>query len=805
MKGEASSMRLIAFALGLLCVGQIAAADAPVPIGTQVSDFTLRDYHGQERTLSSEGRDKIVVLAFLGTECPLARHYSSRLAELSAQYADRGVVFLGVDSNRQDSVTEIAAFARRHNIEFPIVKDLKQQLADAVGATRTPEVIVLDQQRVVRYRGRIDDRLGFQTNKSYAKPEATRHYLVDAIESILADKPVPTTEVAAEGCLIGRDREPDNSSQITYTKHVAKILNDNCVYCHRENQIGPFTLTSYEDAAGWAAMIDEVVQLERMPPWHASREFGHFENDARLSDADKETIAKWVAAGAPEGDPRDLPEPPQFVDGWLIPEPDQVIYMRDEPFEVPATGVVPYQNFIVDPGWKEDKWLTAIEPRPGNHSVVHHILIFIQTPEGEFASGLGSGNDFLGAFAPGLRPEPLPPGLARLVPANSKLIFQLHYAPNGSPQKDLSYCGFVFADPRTVRKEVRVNSASNMAFQIPPHVSNFEVKSRHVFRDDTLVLTLMPHMHLRGKSFRYDAIYPDGRRETLLDVPNYDFGWQTNYRLAKPLFMPRGSRIDCTATFDNSADNLANPDPSKVVRFGDQTFEEMMVGFLEVMPAHGDRLDPNNPPRELTRSQQCDIILMATQGEPDDNVKAAAFMALVDPGIFRQFGVVLRSMVPQVDRVCISTVADGKVLEVIGPQTEVPPGQTPAGPPQLEELKLVMLEALKKAGEPIATRFGSPLAPMDAAGSQMAQFLEATEPAINRDLSQASDPVLVEMHDRGARSSVHVPCILNGQKVLVNFWSKDPDAFSQHAAKLLGGIAQAITAPKDLPAQAAAN
>ncbi len=590
-------------ALLALSTAPVMAEEAKAPIGTKVENFTLNDCHGQPYSLDQVGKDKVVVLAFLGTECPLCKIYAPRLAELANKYGPQGVVFLGIAPNRQDAVTEIAAYARIYEIEFPILKDLKQVLSDDVGATRTPQVVVLDKNHKIVYRGRIDDQYGFdKENQNYQLAEPKQHELASALDAVLAGDKVATTETAAPGCLIGRDLEPVVDSDVTYSKQIARIMNDNCVFCHREGQIAPFTLTSYDDVAGWASMIEEVVELKRMPPWHANEQFGHFSNDARMSDEDKALISKWVANGAPEGDPKDLPEPPQFAEGWMIPQPDEVLYMADEPYHVPATGVVEYQHFVVDPGWKEDKWITAIEPRPGNPAIVHHILIFVIPPDGNVRSGLGGGNDFLGAFAPGLRPEPLKDGLARYVPAGSKLIFQMHYTPNGSAQDDRSYCGFVFTEPDAVKKEVRVTSAINAVFEIPPGNGEFPVKARYIFTEDSLLLTLMPHMHLRGKAFRYEATYPDGKKEVLLDVPNYDFGWQTNYRLAEPKFMPRGTRMDAYATFDNSEDNLNNPDPTAPVRFGDQTFEEMMIGFFEKAPAHEDRTDPNQEYKPLTRA-----------------------------------------------------------------------------------------------------------------------------------------------------------------------------------------------------------
>lgn len=797
-------MRTRACALvALLALGTapLMAEESKAPIGKKVENFTLNDYHGQPYSLDQVGKDKVVVLAFLGTECPLCKIYAPRLVELAKQYEKQGVAFLGIAPNRQDAVTEIAAYARAHEIDFPILKDLKQQLADKVGATRTPEVVVLDKNRTIRYRGRIDDQYGFKENKNYTLPKAHENDLANALDAVLADKQVAKNDVAAAGCLIGRDLKPVVDSDVTYSKQIARIMNDNCVFCHREGQIAPFTLTSYEDVAGWASMIEEVVEQQRMPPWHANEQYGHFKNDARMSDKDKALIKQWVANGAPQGNPKDLPEPPKFAEGWMIPEPEQVLYMRDEPFEVPATGVVDYQMFVVDPGWKEDKWVTAIEPRPGNPSVVHHILLFVIPPDGNMNGGLGSGNDFLGAYAPGLRPEPLEPGLARFVPAGSKLIFQMHYTPNGTAQKDRSYCGFVFTDPKTVKKEVRVTSAVNAVFEIPPGNGDFPVAARYIFTEDSLLLTLMPHMHLRGKAFRYEVTYPDGKKEVILDVPRYDFGWQTNYRLAEPKFMPQGTRMDCYAKFDNSEDNLNNPDPKAAVRFGDQTFEEMMIGFFEVSSAKEDRQNPNVAYKPLTRLEKFNVIMAATKGEPDDNVKTIAYLALVNPEFFANLDDVLRLMIPQLDRVCITTVKDGKVVEFMGPSTQQRHQHAEEGDKEVEK---AIVEARKKHGNKMPESIRSPLPPVDAEGEDLATYLTSAKPVVNNDLTKAKGKLMEKMVQRGAKSSMHVPAEIQGQKVTINFWSQDANAFPPMAEALLTSVAQIMTAPKD-NAQAAAT
>ncbi len=320
------------------------------PITRKIDAFVARDFRGKETALADFADKRLVVVAFLGTECPLAKLYGPRLAELSNEYASRGVAFVGIDANRQDSVTEIGHYARLHHIDFPLLRDTGNTIADKFGAIRTPEVFVLDADRVIRYWGRVDDQFGFQGQGiAYQRNEPQRRDLEQALDELLSGNKVSQPVTLAQGCHIGRVKQATGENEVTYTKHVAKILNENCVAWHRSGQIGPFPLTNYDEVAGWAEMIREVVSEQRMPPWHADPKFGHFRNDARLSEEAKETLFKWVSAGAPEGDPRDLPPAPEFTEGWMIPAPDQVLYMRDEPYEVPAQGTVEYQRFVVDP------------------------------------------------------------------------------------------------------------------------------------------------------------------------------------------------------------------------------------------------------------------------------------------------------------------------------------------------------------------------------------------------------------------------------------------------------------------------
>lgn len=570
-----------------VAIGVTAASAEEANAPLRIDNFSLRDFRGKPHAFDEFSDAKLLVVAFVGTECPLAKLYAPRLQELHQQFKDRGVAFVAVDANRQDSIAELAAYARTYGIEFPVLKDAGNAVADSFGAERTPEVFVLDGDRKVRYRGRIDDQYGLGAGSGYAKPKVEQRDLANALDKLLAGEEPAVARTEAKGCLIGRVPKTEAHGEVTYSNQIARIMEDRCVRCHRAGEIGPFPLVAFDEVVGWAEMMREVVNEGRMPPWFANPEHGKFANDSRLTDDEKRLLNEWVENGCPEGDPADLPPPRQWVDGWQMPEPDQVIYMSEEPYTVAAEGVVEYQYFTADPGWTEDKWIQAAEARPDNRSVVHHIIAFITPPSADGSGGRARGG-LLGGYAPGSGVRVNPPGVATFVPAGSKITFQMHYTPNGSEQKDRSYIGVTFADPKSVRKRMLGGSPSNHSFAIPPGDPHYKVTSEHQFDEDTDLVWFAPHMHLRGSAFRYEAAYPDGRREVLLDVPKYDFNWQIRYMLAEPKRLPKGTTMHCTAYFDNSADNVANPDPTETVRWGDQTWEEMMIGWFGAVSAEED-------------------------------------------------------------------------------------------------------------------------------------------------------------------------------------------------------------------------
>ncbi len=598
-------MRLL---LSLLLVATAAASAATDDVAQRpIADFTLSDFQGQQFSLSEYAEQRFVVVVFFGVDCPLAKRYGPRLDKLAAEYGPRRVALIGIDSNSQDSITEIAAFARTQGIRFPLLRDAGNVVADRFAAERTPEVFVLDERRTIRYRGRVDD----QYAPGGVRPEPKQHDLRRALDELLAGKPVtqPRTEVA--GCLIGRVRPADATSLVTYEDDVAAILQRRCVECHRPGQIGPFSLTDFDGVSGWAEMIGEVVAEGRMPPWHADPKIGRFVGDRHLSDDEKQLIKTWVAAGAPRGTPRPapasenasvdevaslLPADPQpaAAGEWQLPRPpDVVIPMSSTPFQVPLQGPIGYQFFKVDPGYQEDRWISAAEVVPGNRTVVHHVVVHALKGSPDTALVDGTSDGYLAVFVPGMRVAAYPPGMAKRITAGSQLLFQVHYAPNGTPQTDCCKIGLVFADPKDVEYEVFTSSVLSRTMAIPPGAARYRVTARSSRAPaQCLLLSMMPHMHLRGTSFSYELILPGGKSEMLLDVPRYDPNWQTAYRLVEPRALPMGSQLRCVANFDNSDSNLNNPDSTKKVGWGLQTTDEMMVGYFDVALPKGQKPPP---------------------------------------------------------------------------------------------------------------------------------------------------------------------------------------------------------------------
>ncbi len=575
---------LLCICAALLACMPLAELHAEESAKPQQKTATLPGIEGKTVEVPLDAPGKVTVLCFLGSECPLARLYGPRLEQMAQEFGDK-VQFIGLNSNLHDSLEDVTSYAKTHKLTFPFAKDYDNRIADHFEAERTPEVVVLDAKGTIRYRGRIDD----QYLPGIVKPAPSRDDLKLALQELLANKEVSVAETEPVGCLIGKVYAEEITTDLTYCRDVAPVLQKHCVECHRPGDIGPFALTDFDEVVGWGDMMLEVVDQGRMPPWHANPEFNHFANERRMSDKEKALLHEWVNGGMPFGNAEDLPEPETYVEGWSLPkQPDIVLDMSRKAFDVPNEGFVDYQYYVVDPQFEEDKWITAAQVLPGNRAVVHHCIVFVRPPDGEKFRGLG----WIAAYVPGQRSVAMPEGYARRVPAGSQLVFQMHYTPNGIAQSDLTKIGLIFEEEKNVTHEVATLVAINSEFEIPPHAADHPVSgSLGQLPRQGHILAIAPHMHYRGKSCRVFAHEGD-EKTVMLDVPAYDFNWQHVYELATPRPLKGIEKLSFVCKYDNSENNPFNPNPNDFVTWGDQSSEEMAIAFFEVAFERGAKADP---------------------------------------------------------------------------------------------------------------------------------------------------------------------------------------------------------------------
>lgn len=568
---------------------RVALGDRPA-LGEPIANFSVFDVCGRKQLLIPQDEAHATVLAFVGVECPISELSAPRLQELYETFAPRGVRFLAINSDERTDMEALRVFANRHALTLPVVKDYEQAVADSLGATRTAEAFVLDHELRLRYRGRIDDQYSI-TDRSVGvrKQQPDTPYLAAALGALLDKRPIAIAETPPLGCLIGRPSTVKQPTTLTYSRDIKPIVARHCRSCHSAGEIAPFELLDYEDVKGWSGMIREVVVARRMPPWNADPCCGEFSNDRRLSEAEIATLTEWIDGGTPQGEPAPDTEDQTRVQGWAIGKPD-VVYEMPKSFSIPATGTIKYQYFEVKTNFTEDRWVTAAEVRPGNRAVVHHLLVFAidpQRPE-SWRRYQGGRAGYFAAMVPGERPAMYPSGAAKRLPANAMLLFQVHYTATGKPETDRSRIGLRFAT-KDVRREVFTRSAyERQRLVIPASVANHTVMARHRFEEEGHLLSLLPHMHLRGEAFKYVIHYPVGHTpasEVLLSVPRYDFGWQNTYRLATPKRIPAGSVLECTAVFNNSAHHpaLTRDMWEKTVRWGPQIWDEMLIGYFDLV------------------------------------------------------------------------------------------------------------------------------------------------------------------------------------------------------------------------------
>jgi peroxiredoxin len=594
--------RLIAVLAGLTLAGS-ALALTP---GERVDNFRLLDHRGASHELYYLSDAKAVVLMVQGNGCPIVRKALPALKALRDRYHERGVEFLLINSNLQDDRDAIAREAAEFDIDFPILVDDTQLIGESLDVTRTADVFVIDPKTwKLAYRGPMDDRLSYGAQK----PAALKHYLADALDALLAGKPVEVAQAEAPGCLINLPEREQRAAhaKISYAETIASLLKARCTSCHRPGGIGPWAMTSYELVRGFAPMIREVVRTRRMPPWHADPHYGTFEGDRSLTTEESRTLVHWIEAGAPRGSgPDPLAQPDQAVSEWTLGQPDLIVEVPA--YTVPPTGVVNYQYPRVANPLSRDVWVRAVEIIPGDRSVVHHVLAGIDDPRDRSQRTVAEQIAHFGGYAPGKNALPYPQDTGVLLRKEASLRFQMHYTPSGKVATDVTRVGYYFLD-HTPRYALRLTMLAKYSLVVPPHAKAHTESVEHVFERDVVLHSLMPHAHLRGRAAKFTAHYPDGREEVLLSVPKYDFSWQTTYVLKSPKALPAGTRIVFEMTWDNSAQNPANPDPTRAVPWGEQTWDEMSVGWIRYRFAD-EAADPADSARRDEQS-------VAQSGRPD--------------------------------------------------------------------------------------------------------------------------------------------------------------------------------------------
>jgi mono/diheme cytochrome c family protein len=600
-------------ALALLAPARLLADEPPPSVeklNTKIGNVALVDAAGKPFNLHDLKNHKAIVIVFLSFECPVSASYSKDLADLHATYASKGVFFVGVDGSDDLDAAAIAAKAKEFGLPFPVYKDTKSVAADAVKAAVSPEAFVLDHNFYLRYRGRIDDAWSARLKRNR---QTTSFDLKAALDELLAGKDVKAPATRAVGCPIPRERANVEAGKVTFYRDVLPILQTNCQGCHRPGEVGPFSLMTYQQAVNWADDLKEYTQSRKMPPWKPI-DGPAFHNARKMSDRDIATIAAWVQAGTPQGDPKDAPPARQFVDGWQLGKPDLILTI-DEDIVIGASGKDMFRCIVLPTGLTEDKYVTAVEVRPGNPRVLHHTLNFIdlsgkarelekkekarEKKPDEQDSGPGytvsMGVGFtpqggLAGWAPGQIGRHLPEGTGYFLPKGADVVVQLHYHRTGRVEKDRTQIGLYFAKkPVTTRFEGMVIAGRFLA--IPKDDERYPVRGAIETLTDCTLYSVMPHMHMLGREIKVTVTPPEGKPFTLVAIKDWDYNWQETYFLKEPIILKAGTRMEVEAFYDNSNKNPNNPfRPARIVWFGEQTDNEMCFIFLGATGMDGKRL-----------------------------------------------------------------------------------------------------------------------------------------------------------------------------------------------------------------------
>lgn len=548
-------------------------------------NFRLIDHQGKSREMFyylTSTNVKAFVFIFTGNGCASVRQYIPTLNAQRNYFASRGVIYWMIDSNLEDNRSNIVAEANAYSIGLPILHDRAQVVARQYGATKTPEAVCVRQDDwSVFYRGSIDDRIGASATAN------TQNYLSNAVVRFLANQTVSPVATGPEGCNISLTPRYNSS----YSQHIAPILQNKCFYCHSPGNIAPFAMTNHAIIASKAPFIKEQVLAGHMPPWFADPHYSQFSNDRSLTPAETARLIEWIDDGTPRGTGPDPLEsatvPVGYPFAWpaSLGTPDQILSIPVQ--SIPATGVVGYRYINVTTTFPTDVWLRAAVARPGNIQVVHHILVF----DGQTGGGL---EGFFSGYVPGTEAAAFPAGTGKFLPRGKVLQFQMHYITTGTAQTDQSQIALYVA-PAPPTYPLQTKSAYDLLFNIPANNPDYQRTASHpasgTLSTNILIYEMSPHMHLRGSHFKYEIIYPNSTTETILSVPHYVFHWQTLYRLTTPKYVPKGSRIRCTAGWDNTEQNAhlmeeyyqtgdARFLPDHNVTFNEQSYDEMFIGYL---------------------------------------------------------------------------------------------------------------------------------------------------------------------------------------------------------------------------------
>jgi hypothetical protein len=545
------------------------------------------------------------VFVFFSTQCPVSESTMPRIRALAQRSFSRRVAFFLVNANSLDSAAKIRSYAQERHLLMPLVKDSDAALADRLGATLTPEAVVVDRAGQIRYRGQIDDN---------PDPALVRsHDLQAALDAILAGRSVAASHVRTAGCFIVRLKPaaPAQGAAITYTRDVAPILNRQCVSCHRPGEVAPFSLATYGEARVWARQIKDVTSRHIMPPWKPVAGFGAFQDQRALTPRELTILTRWADSGAPEGDLRQAPKPPAFTAGWTLGKPDLILSAK-QPFAVKAEGRDQYRDFILPVDFTQDTYVSLTQIRPDRRAVVHHVIVYIDAkdetlklagadPNASFDNPNAGVNapikdlPWLVGWAPGNTPHPAPPGTAVRIPKGAKLVMEVHYHPSGEALIDHTEIGLTFAR-HPVQKQILVRLLAQPLLPLEPNRARIPVIASTTLSEGEMLYAIAPHMHRIGREMQVWATLPDGHRIDLIWLKDWDFNWQETYFYRQPIHLPKDTKLELVAYYDNSARNPRNPNqPPKRITWGEQTTDEMCIAFFNVT-RDAEQLNVQPPP-----------------------------------------------------------------------------------------------------------------------------------------------------------------------------------------------------------------